>query len=180
MNPIMSRAVALTKEDVDQAVDWYGRILAAKPNMSRTSRSSDERKEWNVVGKLAEVAVGRALGLSVDWEVWNGPGSSTNFTLRNGQSLDVRGIGVKKRMDYPFLLAVAPSEIQADLYTLVLVSPDRSHARLHGFATANELQNDGALYRAWRHRGKNDPLTLEQHQLHPFSELEELAKGGYQ
>lgn len=162
--------VPLYSRDIRKVAEWAQEIHEAKSNICRT-RWPKDRKEWDNTGKLAEVALGRLLGLPVDWGVWKGPGSWINFLLDDGRSIDCRGIQVEKNMNYGFKVAIAPFEIEADLVTLTLIAPDQSFARVLGYAPMDLVLTEGVLTTEWRHRGKTDPIVFPSHKLSPIGEL---------
>lgn len=83
--------VPFSVEDVAQARAFVDAIKAVKPNIRRSMLNAEERDGNELAGKLAEVAFAQHFGWAVDWEVHPGGDSRVDFTITNGDTVDVKG-----------------------------------------------------------------------------------------
>jgi len=128
----MDIRVALTPDDGNTVADFVERLTAIKSGTRRFQMTDAERLDYEISGKLVEVAVSRHFGWPVDWSIHPGGDGHADFTLRDGSTLDCKGTHVRLNMHHDYILALPPDEIVADYYVQALVAPDSSFALITG------------------------------------------------
>ncbi len=151
--------VNVTPKIVARAKDFCERV-SRKPG---ASRADFDRSTRNISHMIALLALGDALKLDVNEEVWKGEGEPVNFhTAHTRKKGKLHTVQVQSRMGYDFKIAVDPDEIKADVFVLGLVSPDQTYVEYPGAVSAAGLRSQGQIERGWTHRGALEPLTLSR------------------
>jgi hypothetical protein len=161
---VADRYVAFAYSDFDQVDAFVKQIVAQKPNVRRTELSEEDRMEFEVVGKLGEVAFSRHFGWPVDWVVRSG-GDDWDFELSNGETVDVKSVPVKKNMDYDFGIPIGDGESPATYYVQVLVSPDHEYGVITGVISHKRFEVIAREEDSWGHRGSVKPNVVNRSQL---------------
>jgi len=128
----MDIRVALTPDDRDTVAQFVERLTAIKSGRRRFQMTDAERLDYEISGKLVEVAVSRHFGWPVDWSIHPGGDGHGDFTLRDGSTLDCKGTHVRANMGHDYSLALPPDEVLADFYVQALISPDCTYALITG------------------------------------------------
>jgi hypothetical protein len=128
----MDIRVALTPDDRDTVAQFVERLTAIKSGRRRFQMTDAERLDYEISGKLVEVAVGRHFCWPVDWSIHPGGDGHGDFTLRDGSTLDCKGTHVRANMGHDYSLALPPDEVLADYYVQALVAPDSTFALITG------------------------------------------------
>jgi len=128
----MDIRVALTPDDRDTVAQFVERLTAIKSGTRRFQMTSAESLDYEISGKLVEVAVGRHFGWPVDWSIHPGGDGHVDFTLRDGSTLDCKGTHVRLNMHHDYSLALPVDEALADYYVQALVAPDSTFALITG------------------------------------------------
>jgi hypothetical protein len=157
-------AVAFTDEDHRRVETFVQQIVAQKPNVRRTQLSETDRMDFEVVGKLGEVAFSHHFGWPVDWGVRLG-GDLCDFELANGETVDVKSVPVQKNMDHDYGIPVGDGESLATYYVQVLVSPDRQRAVITGGISRERFDAISYKEEGWQHRGEVRPNVVSRSSL---------------
>jgi hypothetical protein len=163
--------IPLTTADLERATRFFEEMKKIKPNVRRTDLSDQDRRAFEIAGKLGEVAIGRFLGLAVNWDVHIGSDGRFDFALEDGRTLDVKAVAVHTRLDYDFKVLFGQKERIADLVALVLIPPTLSFGELVGYITRERFVSSASIERGWRHRGVEEPLVLTRKMLVDIREL---------
>ena len=119
----MDIRVELNPDDRDTVQEFVERLTAIKSNTKRFEMTDAESLDYEISGKLVEVAVGRHFGWPVDWSIHPGGDGHVDFTLQDGSALDCKGTHVRANMGHDYSLALPVDEALADYYIQALISP---------------------------------------------------------
>ena len=128
----MDIRVELTPDDRDTVQTFVERLTAIKSGSKRFEMTAAESLDYEISGKLVEVAVGRHFGRPVDWSIHPGGDGHVDFTLQDGSALDCKGTHVRANMTHDYSLALPVDEVLADYYVQALVAPDSTFALITG------------------------------------------------
>lgn len=162
--------ITLDDHDRDRVDVFLRKFRTMKPAQVVAAVDANTDAGYQRAGKLAEVAVSKALHLSVNWAVHVGSDCG-DFTLPGGRTLAVRGVQVLKRMDVSMNLIVRDGEAPADFYVLVRVAPGGGYAVIDGFCSRTQFEREASRQHGWGHRHGN-PRVLDARQLRPIEEFQ--------
>jgi hypothetical protein len=158
----------LTRDEVAQAEDFCARYRAAKPAPIVAGATAVET-DWQLAGKLVEVAAGALLDLPVDWAIYAGK-DHHDFTLRNGATLNVRSV-TAKALDFDYWLQWRTREAEPQNLALGLVTPARDGVLLAGYLPFYAFAKLAVPIPGFKARHDGDPLGVKRSRLRPFADL---------
>lgn len=134
-------------------------MIKIKENRRRSATTPAEREDYEKHGKLGEVAFGKAFGWPVNFIVGHG-GDEGDFTLLNGNTIEVKSVRIETNKDHDFRLVVGKHERPADFYVLVLIATDYSQGLIAGFVTREKFCREHGIEKGWGHCGPNEPYIM--------------------
>lgn len=129
-----------------------------------------ESVEWDIGGRLAEIAVGKFLGLETNDAIQAKGDGGWDFNLGTMSKpilLDVKSVSVQKQITREYYLTAGEHGFDCHLACLALVSPQRDYVAIAGFTTRALFAARAERVVNWKARKNDEPLALHQSSLMP-------------
>ena len=158
--------VPLTPADQVLVTAWVEAMtLLKRTQKCRGQLSWADQAVYERAGKLGEVAFSHVFGYPVDWHIHAGGDKGIDFTLSNGETVDVKAVKVAANMRFDYNIPLERDKPPATYYVQVLIAPAWDYAVITGGISRVRFLREGVVQKGWTHRGTIEPLVIQRRRL---------------